>query len=266
MLHTATEELASFWSEVAQGDLRHPTPRRPWDIGDLYLHLTEQNLDVASALTDGTVAPNRRLGPTDKTTLAASVNMYGGGLETGYRRAAKLMTDGFAAVADGHSALRMDRLTERGVDLAILYERQIRHTVVHTWDLAQALGLPYEPAADITHRVLQTALSLPTATEGDRAFRAVLTLTGRADFGIVFGGSGQGEQIAANKVHGVRAALCESEFMARLAREHNDANVLALGARLIGEEVAKGCLKVFLETEFEGGRHQRRVSKLGTGN
>ena len=59
-------------------------------------------------------------------------------------------------------------------------------------------------------------------------------MAGDADFGIVFGGSGQGEQIAANKVHGVRAALCSSEFMARLAREHNDANVLSLGGRVLG--------------------------------
>jgi ribose 5-phosphate isomerase B len=82
------------------------------------------------------------------------------------------------------------------------------------------------------------------------------------DFGIVFGGSGQGEQIAANKVHGVRAALCQSEFMARLARRHNDANVLALGGRVLGEPFALSIVDTFLSTSFEGGRHQRRVDQI----
>ena len=88
--------------------------------------------------------------------------------------------------------------------------------------------------------------------------RAVVA--GRADFGVVMGGSGQGEQIAANKVHGVRAALCADEFTARLAREHNDANVLALGARITGEPHALAILDTFLATAFEGGRHERRVA------
>ena len=82
------------------------------------------------------------------------------------------------------------------------------------------------------------------------------------DFGIVFGGSGQGEQIAANKVHGVRAALCQSEFMARLARRHNDANVLALGGRALGEPFALSIVDTFLSTSFEGGRHQRRLDQI----
>lgn len=85
---------------------------------------------------------------------------------------------------------------------------------------------------------------------------------GEADFGIVLGGSGQGEQIAANKVHGVRAALCYNEFTARLAREHNDANVLALGGRILGEEFALAIVDAFLEGGFEGGRHQRRVDLI----
>jgi ribose 5-phosphate isomerase B len=85
---------------------------------------------------------------------------------------------------------------------------------------------------------------------------------GDARFGIVFGGSGQGEQIAANKVHGVRAALCQSEFMARLAREHNDANVLALGGRILGEPFALAIVDVFLSTEFTGKRHKRRLDQI----
>lgn len=92
------------------------------------------------------------------------------------------------------------------------------------------------------------------------AGRAVVS--GDADLGMVFGGSGQGEQIAANKVHGVRAALCLNEWMARMARRHNDANVLALGARVLGEELALSIIDVFLAEDFEGGRHQRRVDQI----
>lgn len=92
------------------------------------------------------------------------------------------------------------------------------------------------------------------------AARAVVR--GETDFAIVFGGSGQGEQIAANKVHGARAALCVNEFTARLARSHNDANVLALGARIIAPEFAKAIVDAFLATDFEGGRHQRRLDQL----
>ncbi|HVM33770.1 MAG TPA: ribose 5-phosphate isomerase B [Actinomycetota bacterium] len=83
-----------------------------------------------------------------------------------------------------------------------------------------------------------------------------------AEFGIVFGGSGQGEQIAANKVHGVRAALCPNEFTARLAREHNDANVLALGSRVLAEPFALAVVDAFLGTGFEGGRHERRLALI----
>jgi ribose 5-phosphate isomerase B len=85
---------------------------------------------------------------------------------------------------------------------------------------------------------------------------------GRADRGLVVGGTGQGEQIAANKVHGARAALCSNEFMARLAREHNDANVLSLGGRVLGNELALAVVDVFLGTTFAGGRHARRVGQI----
>ncbi len=85
---------------------------------------------------------------------------------------------------------------------------------------------------------------------------------GRADLGVVMGGSGQGEQIAANKVHGVRAALCLDEFTARLARQHNDANVLSLGGRIVAEPFALTILDVFLTTDFEGGRHERRLAQI----
>lgn len=85
---------------------------------------------------------------------------------------------------------------------------------------------------------------------------------GDAEAGIVLGGSGQGEAIAANKVHGVRAALCHDELTARLARQHNDANVLSLGGRLLGETLALAIVDAFFATGFDGGRHQRRVEQL----
>jgi ribose 5-phosphate isomerase B len=85
---------------------------------------------------------------------------------------------------------------------------------------------------------------------------------GEAEFGIVVGGSGQGEQLAANKVRGARAALCNCLYTARLAREHNDANVLSIGARVVGEGLAEEIVDLFLSTPFEGGRHARRVSQI----
>ena len=85
---------------------------------------------------------------------------------------------------------------------------------------------------------------------------------GRADRGIVLGGSGQGEQIAANKIRGVRAALCNDLYTARVSRLHNDANVLSIGGRIVASGLADEILKVWLETPFEGGRHQRRIDQI----
>lgn len=86
--------------------------------------------------------------------------------------------------------------------------------------------------------------------------------SGEADRGIVLGGSGQGEQIAANKVRGVRAALCNDLFTARLSREHNDANVLAMGGRIVATGLATEILELWLATPFEGGRHERRIAQI----
>ncbi len=85
---------------------------------------------------------------------------------------------------------------------------------------------------------------------------------GKAEQGILICGSGIGISIAANRHRHVRAALCQCELAARLSRQHNNANVLVLGARLIGEDIAKACATQFLATEFEGGRHERRVAKM----
>lgn len=92
------------------------------------------------------------------------------------------------------------------------------------------------------------------------AARAVVG--GAADVGIVIGGSGQGEAIAANKVRGTRAALCHDETTARLARLHNDANVLSLGQRIVGPDLALAVVDVFLATGFEGGRHVPRIDQV----
>ncbi len=87
-------------------------------------------------------------------------------------------------------------------------------------------------------------------------------MAGEADRGIVLGGSGQGEQIAANKVHGARAALCNDLFTARLSREHNDANVLSMGGRIVAPQLADEILTLWLHTPFEGGRHERRLAQI----
>jgi ribose 5-phosphate isomerase B len=92
------------------------------------------------------------------------------------------------------------------------------------------------------------------------AARAVVR--GEAERGVVLGGSGQGEQIAANKVSGARAALCHDQWMAEMARRHNDANILSMGARVVAAERAELILRTFLETAFDGGRHARRVAEI----
>ncbi len=85
---------------------------------------------------------------------------------------------------------------------------------------------------------------------------------GRVARGIVLGGSGQGEQISANKVPGVRAALCNDLYTARMSRAHNDANVLALGARIVAVALADEIVSLWLDTPFEGGRHARRIEQI----
>ena len=85
---------------------------------------------------------------------------------------------------------------------------------------------------------------------------------GKADRGVVVGGSGQGEQVAANKVIGARAALCNDLYTARMSRSHNDANVLAMGGRIVASGLADEILTLWLNTSFEGGRHQRRIDQI----
>jgi ribose 5-phosphate isomerase B len=91
---------------------------------------------------------------------------------------------------------------------------------------------------------------------------ARLVASGAADRGIIVGGSGQGEQITANKIRGIRATLCNDLYTARMAREHNDANVLAMGGRIVAFGLADEIVALWLSTPFEGGRHKRRVDQI----
>lgn len=105
-----------------------------------------------------------------------------------------------------------------------------------------------------------SAESVDYPAYGHAAGKAVVE--GKAEAAIVICGTGLGISMAANKVPGIRAALCTTSTHARLAREHNNANVLALGGRLTGIELAKDIVETFLNTDFQGGRHERRVSKI----
>jgi ribose 5-phosphate isomerase B len=86
--------------------------------------------------------------------------------------------------------------------------------------------------------------------------------SGDCDRGVVLGGSGTGEQIVANKIRGIRCVEAADPVTARLGRQHNDANMLSMGARIIGREVALACVEAFMTADFEGGRHARRVDKI----
>ena len=95
---------------------------------------------------------------------------------------------------------------------------------------------------------------------GEKVGRAVVS--GEADCGILICGTGVGISIAANKVNGVRAAVCSDCATARLVKEHNNANIIAFGARIVGSELAKDIVKAYLDAEFQGGRHQTRIDMI----
>jgi ribose 5-phosphate isomerase B len=118
---------------------------------------------------------------------------------------------------------------------------------------------------ELGHQVLDMGTDSTEPNDYPRfaAAAARAVVTGEADRAVVLGGSGQGEQIAANKVDGVRAALCHDLYVARLSREHNDANVLAMGARVVAPAYAREIVRVWLDTPFEGGRHVARVDQIG---
>ncbi|PIE12849.1 MAG: ribose 5-phosphate isomerase B [Rhodobacterales bacterium] len=128
-------------------------------------------------------------------------------------------------------------------------------------DLRQAI------AAHITAKGYEAVDIGPTTPEstdypkhGEAAARAVAS--GDCDLGIILCGTGQGIMMAANKVAGVRCGVCSDTFSSAMIRQHNDANILSLGARVIGEGLALAIVDAFLEAEFEGGRHGRRVDMI----
>ena len=120
--------------------------------------------------------------------------------------------------------------------------------------LLESLGHEVKDCGTFSEEPVDYTVFIPPAAQA--------AVSGECDRAIVFGGSGNGEAMAANKVHGARCALCWNEETARLSRQHNDANVLSLGQRVIEEEIALKIVRVWLETPFEGGRHQKRVEQL----
>ncbi|MCX6148413.1 MAG: ribose 5-phosphate isomerase B [Candidatus Kapabacteria bacterium] len=105
--------------------------------------------------------------------------------------------------------------------------------------------------------------SLESVDYPDYAFKAAKSVANKSNqFGVIICGSGVGVSIVANKVKGIRAANCFNEEMAKLARQHNNANVLNLGARFVEKDIAVKAVEIFLNTDFEGGRHQLRVNKI----
>jgi ribose 5-phosphate isomerase B len=114
------------------------------------------------------------------------------------------------------------------------------------------------------HEVLDLGTESPSSCDyPDAAYPTCTTVRSNdADFGILLCGSGIGMSIAANKVRGIRAALCHDELTAEMSRRHNDANMLCLPADLIGDELMRRIVEVWLQTPFEGGRHERRVRKI----
>ena len=127
------------------------------------------------------------------------------------------------------------------------YKEQIKRFLTERGEEVQDFGTDSEEAVDYPPIMRQVAVAV---AQGD------------CDRGIVLGGSGNGEAIVANRVRGVRCALCWSAETATLAREHNDANMISMGQRLISLETALEIVRIWLETPFEGGRHARRIQQI----
>ncbi len=128
--------------------------------------------------------------------------------------------------------------------------------------LKGAIAAHLTPSVDLSVSDIGTYSTDPVDYPPICARAARMVVSGDADLAVVIGGSGNGEAMAANKVRGARAAVCHDEYTARFARLHNNANVIALGARVIAPELAVAILDVFLATAFQGGRHQRRLDEL----
>ena len=126
----------------------------------------------------------------------------------------------------------------------------------HVIAVLEELGLPYRDFGTMTHD------SVDYPVYGEMAARAVAS--GECELGIIMCGTGVGIGIAANKVHGVRCVMCSDCYSAKMSREHNNANMLAMGARVVGSELCKMIVRVWLSAEFNGERHARRVGQLTT--
>jgi ribose 5-phosphate isomerase B len=117
---------------------------------------------------------------------------------------------------------------------------------------------------ELGHEVQDLGVNSPDSVDYPEYAHVVAELVaeGQAELGILVCGSGIGMSIAANKVPGVRAALCGGEYAARMSRQHNDANILCIGARVTGADLIESMVRIFLATTFEGGRHKVRVDKM----
>jgi len=130
-------------------------------------------------------------------------------------------------------------------------------------------GVEYKAAliellTELGHEVKNFGTDTTVSVDYPDYIRPVAEAVARGDYerGIVLGGSGNGEQMVANKVRGIRCALCWDTTTARLARQHNDANMLSIGQRVVGLEIVRDLVQVFFSTEFEGGRHTQRIAKI----
>jgi ribose 5-phosphate isomerase B len=130
-------------------------------------------------------------------------------------------------------------------------------------------GVAYKAAivqllTELGHTVRDFGTNSEEAVDYPDYIRPVAEAVAKGEFesGIILGGSGNGEQMVANKVRGIRCALCWNTTTARLARQHNNANMVSIGERVTGLEEVRDLVRVFLSTEFEGGRHQRRIDKI----
>lgn len=121
-------------------------------------------------------------------------------------------------------------------------------------EVLEEMGLKYKDFGTFSHD------SVDYPIFGRKAADAVAS--GECELGIILCGTGQGIGITANKVHGVRCCICSEPYSAKMGREHNDANMLAMGARVVGSELAKMIVRTFLTSSFQGERHQRRVKEI----
>ena len=124
----------------------------------------------------------------------------------------------------------------------------------HVLAVLEEMGLEYKDYGTFSHE------SVDYPVYGKKAADAVAG--GECELGIIMCGTGQGIGMAANKVHGIRCCICSEPYSARMGREHNDANMLAIGSRVVGSELAKMIVRTFLTSEFEGERHARRVGQI----